>query len=1064
MFSLVLFSGLFTLTLSVPQYVFVNESKTWAEAQRYCRDKYTDLATTENNQQTVQLLDTVNDDSIDLAWIGLYDDLNNWKWTLEDSDFFNVGGKEFRNWYNRGPDNYAGQSLCMYMYYGTWYTTTCSNTFYPTLCYDGRQNASATYVLIYQYKNWTEAQSYCREHHTDLVSIRNETENQKIQYLLRNYYYYTVWIGLYKTRSWSDRSNSSFSYWSTWQPDTAGSCTVVSFSDSGKWADEYCNYAFPFFCHNASSRQYHFVNESKTWTEAQRYCRQNYTDLATIDNMEEMNRLINTVNGSYSGSAWIGQYDDVNSWRWSLENNDFYQEGERDFRNWYHEPDNNGGNQLCVYMSYDGKWYDMSCDNMLTFVCYDGRANATQRYIRIYNGKTWSEARRYCREHYTDLANVRNQTENQMIFQVSGGQVWIGLYRNRVWSNNKTTSYQNWRPQIPWSQAQPDNGNNQANEYGYQHCTAVSFQYSGRWTDEVCVSSMPFFCYSRTCTQSSCTRQYHFVNESKTWTEAQRYCRQNYTDLATIDNMEEMNRLFKTARGSYYGKAWIGLYDDLNSWRWSLEDAALEKGFKSWYIQTPVNSGGQSLCAYMRSYNWGTWSEISCSSTLPFVCYDGRANASSSYVFVYQSKTWTEAQSYCREHHTDLVSIRNEIENYRVQSLIPYYYTVWIGLYRTRSWSDQSNSSFSNWRTGQPDNAGNSEYCTAVSFNDSGNWTDENCNTAFPFICYSALASSHQYHFVNESKTWAEAQRYCRQNYTDLATIDNMEEMNSLINTVNGSYNGSAWIGLYDDVNSWRWSLEDNDFYQVEERDFRNWYQEPDNNAGNELCVSMDYNGNWYDSSCDNFNTFVCYDGRENASQKYIWVSTGRTWTEAQSYCREKYTDLASVRNETERQQILSIARYYYSYYHHGYYYNGYTVWIGLHRNRLWSDQSSSSFTYWLPYTQGDVAQPDNGANVPGQQGAQHCIAVSLKYFGQWTDERCLASLPFFCYSADDHHINTFSDEYVMGMRIEVTSLENLSESQIEKLVILQLQEELIGLGLPSNATMHLRDYRKIKP
>ncbi|XDV38523.1 hypothetical protein PO909_007904 [Leuciscus waleckii] len=1035
----------------VPQYVFVNESKTWAEAQRYCRDKFTDLATTENEQQTVQLLDTVNDDSIDLAWIGLYDDLNSWKWTLEDNDFFMEGQKDFRNWYNQEPNYYGGQSVCVVMYMGIWYTYPCSNALYPTVCYDGRENASDTYVLIYQYKTWTEAQSYCREHHTDLVSIRNETENQKIQYFLWNYYYYYhyyyyyyyVWIGLYRTRLWSDQSNSSFSNWTTGQPDTAGSCTVVSFSDSGKWADENCNYAFPFFCYSAlaSSREYHFVNESKTWTEAQRHCRQNYTDLATIDNMEEMNSLINTVNGSYTGSAWIGLYDDVNSWRWSLEDNDFYQEGERDYRNFYHEPDNSGGNQMCVYMVSDGKWYDISCDNTLPFVCYDG---ATQSYIMIYDRKTWSEARRYCRDHYTDLANVRNQTENQRILETAGGYgVWIGLYRNRVWSNNQITSYQNWRPQIPGFQAQPDNGNNQAYGYGFQHCTAVSFQYSGRWTDEVCVSSRPFFCYSRTCTQSSCTRQYHFVSESKTWTEAQRHCRENYTDLATIDNMEEMNRLIKTVRGTYYGSAWIGLYDDLNSWKWSLENAALEGGFKSWYVQQPVNSGGQSLCVYT-SYYRGTWSEAFCYYTYPFVCYDGRVNASASYVLVSQSKTWTEAQRYCREHHTDLVSIRNEIENYRVQSLFPYYSVAWIGLYRTRSWSDQSNSSFSNWTTGQPDNAGNSEYCTAVSFSDSGSWTDENCNTALPFICYSALASSHQYHFVNESKTWTEAQRHCRENYTDLATIDNMEEMNSMINTVNGSYNGSAWIGQYDDVNSWRWSLEDNDFYQDGERDFRNWYHEPNNILGNELCVYMDYNGNWYDSSCENYYIFVCYDGRENASKNYVLVYEGRTWAEAQSYCREKYTDLASVRNETERQQILSMTHYYYS---------GY-VWVGLHRNRLWSDQSSSSFTYWLPYTPGDVAQPDNGANVQGQQGAQHCTAVSLKYFGQWTDERCFANLPFFCYSG----------KHVMGMRVEVTSLENLSESQIEELVIIQLQEELIRLGLPNNVTMHLRDYRKINP
>ncbi|XDV38532.1 hypothetical protein PO909_007908, partial [Leuciscus waleckii] len=982
-------TGFITFTLSVPQYVFVNESKTWAEAQRYCRDKYTDLASIENEQQTVQLLDTVNDDSIDLAWIGLYDDLNSWKWTLEDSDFFNEGRKDFRNWYNQGPNNYGGQSLCVYMYSGIWYTTSCSNTS-PFICYDGRQNASASYVWVYMYKTWTEAQSYCREHHTDLVSIRNETENQKIQFLFQNYNYYNVWIGLYRTRSWSDQSNSSFSNWTTGQPDNAGSCTVVSFSDSGKWADENCNYVFPFICYSVSSltssRQYHFVNESKTWTEAQRHCRQNYTDLATIDNMEEMNRLINTVNGSYNGSAWIGLYDDVNSWRWSLEDNDFYQEGERDFRNFYHEPDNSGGKDLCVYINYDGKWYDISCDYTLPFVCYDGRVNATQRYVGIYNRKTWSEARRYCRDHYTDLANVRNQTENQRILERAGGGVWIGLYRNRVWSNGQITKYEDWRPQIPYSSQQPDNGQYDYGQWFSQQCTAVSFSHLGRWTDENCLSSMPFICFNRTCTQSSCTHQYHFVNESKTWTEAQRHCREKYTDLATIDNMEEMNRLFKTVRRTYYGKAWIGLYDDLNSWKWSLDNATLGGGFKSWYVQQPVNSGGQSLCLYM-SYYWGVWREIPCYYTLPFVCYDGRVNASTSYVFVYQYTNWTEAQRYCREHHTDLVSIRNETENLKLQSLLQYYSSFWIGLYRTRSWSDQSNSSFSNWRTGQPDNAGNSEYCTAVSFSDSGSWTDENCNTALPFICYSALASSHQYHFVNESKTWTEAQRHCRENYTDLATIDNMEEMNSLIDPVNGSYNGSAWIGLYDDVNSWRWSLENNDFYQEGERDFRNWYHEP-NNGANEMCVYMDYNGNWFDSSCESYFTFVCYNGRENASQNYVFVYEGKTWTEAQSYCREKYTDLASVRNETEHQQILNVTHYFSSY-----------VWIGLHRNRLWSDQSNSSFTYWLPYTPGVLAQPDNGANVPGQQGAQHCTAVSLKYFGQWTDEGCFASLPFFCYS-----------------------------------------------------------------
>ncbi|XP_051959871.1 C-type mannose receptor 2-like isoform X2 [Xyrauchen texanus] len=390
--------------------------------------------------------------------------------------------------------------------------------------------------------------------------------------------------------------------------------------------------------------------------------------------------------------------------------------------------------------------------------------------------------------------------------------------------------------------------------------------------------------------------------------------------------------------------------------------------------------------------------KYACSTTLPFVCYDGRENASANYVMINEYKNWTEAQSYCREHHTDLISIRNEIENQKINSLLHIYgYYGWIGLYRTRSWSDQSNSSFSNWKTGQPDNTGDREYCTAVSFSDSGQWTDENCNNALPFICYSTLTSSRQYHFVSEYKTWAEAQRYCSENHTDLATIDNMDEMNRLINTVNGIYNDSAWIGLYDDVNSWRWSLEDNDFYQEGERDFRNWYHEPNNAGGKEFCVSMDKDGNWFDVQCENMLTFICYDGRQNISQRYILVPQYKTWTEAQSYCREMYTDLASARNETEHQYILSIYTNYYYYYGN--------VWIGLHRNFLWSDQSIFSFTYWLQGTQSDSPQPDNGIYTQAQTGSQHCTAVSLQSFGQWTDEHCFDSLPFFCYSGKLIHI-----------------------------------------------------------
>nr|XP_021324718.1 C-type mannose receptor 2-like isoform X1 [Danio rerio] len=255
-------------------------------------------------------------------------------------------------------------------------------------------------------------------------------------------------------------------------------------------------------------------------------------------------------------------------------------------------------------MNHDGKWYDVSCDNILPFICFDGRQNAIQSYIRINFSKTWTEARRYCRDYYTDLVNMRNQTENQKILETAGGGVWIGLYRNRVWSDQQITSYENWKPAIPSSQPQPDNGEYDYGQWGFQLCTAVYFRHLGQWTDENCLTKMPFICYKMICSRSLCARQYHFVNQSLSWTDAQRFCRQNYTDLATIDYMEEMNRLIKTVRGTYYGKGWIGLYDDPNNWRWSLDNAALGMGFKSWFVQQPRNWDGQSLCVYM-SYYWG---------------------------------------------------------------------------------------------------------------------------------------------------------------------------------------------------------------------------------------------------------------------------------------------------------------------------------------------------------------------------------------------------------------------------------------------------------------------------
>ncbi|KAL0201640.1 hypothetical protein M9458_004827, partial [Cirrhinus mrigala] len=58
-------------------------------------------------------------------------------------------------------------------------------------------------------------------------------------------------------------------------------------------------------------RPYYYIN-------AQSYCRSKYTDLATLDSMGDVNRLINIVDAGYSGSVWIGLKKATQKrWGWS---------------------------------------------------------------------------------------------------------------------------------------------------------------------------------------------------------------------------------------------------------------------------------------------------------------------------------------------------------------------------------------------------------------------------------------------------------------------------------------------------------------------------------------------------------------------------------------------------------------------------------------------------------------------------------------------------------------------------------------------------------------------------
>lgn len=86
--------------------------------------------------------------------------------------------------------------------------------------------------------------------------------------------------------------------------------------------------------------------------------------------------------------------------------------------------------------------------------------------------------------------------------------------------------------------------------------------------------------------------------------------------------------------------------------------------------------------------------------------------------------------------------------------------------------------------------------------------------------------------------------------------------MNQVFSAGSKYYNGHLWIGLYDDINSWRWSMEKRSYYGEGEAEFRMWKSgEPNNIYRFEICAVMDAAGFWLDVPCDWKNPFTCYNG-----------------------------------------------------------------------------------------------------------------------------------------------------------------------------------------------------------
>ncbi|XP_043954174.1 C-type mannose receptor 2-like [Gambusia affinis] len=240
--------------------------------------------------------------------------------------------------------------------------------------------------------------------------------------------------------------------------------------------------------------------------------------------------------------------------------------------------------------------------------------------------------------------------------------------------------------------------------------------------------------------------------------------------------MKDMERLNKILPVDWRG-AWIGLYyqtDGTRKWHWSLPGVEFNESETNWNKGEPNDKTGWQNCGCIwKNLKWG---DLSCNDAEYFLCYND-SNSSKKYHLIQEKKKWTEAQSFCREKHTDLISGTKQLEDEEVKKEISHVGDdtyIFTGLFREKwRWSDGSSSSFRHWMT-------------------------------------------DKVILIKENKTWEDALTYCRDHHDDLVIITNMEEQRWIQEKVKNASTDYVWLGLRFHClkNVWFWVCKERTSYK----------------------------------------------------------------------------------------------------------------------------------------------------------------------------------------------------------------------------------------------------------
>lgn len=525
-------------------------------------------------------------------------------------------------------------------------------------------------------QTWYGAHKLCREDGGELASILTEDENYWIESMIYEQAGLVMWTGgrakLGTGYEWLDGEPFVYDNWALGEPNNVNDqedCICMYTNNYGYWNDQNCGHTSGRICKrpqgvthpppqttkapdghcpegwiHTGTKCVYFIMDRMNFTTARQVCQKlskdNQLDLASIHSAGEQAYLTAAM-VTLDQHLWIGmRYESGFMW---------VDQTRVSYTNWGpNEPNGGQGVEECVEVSSEtGRWNDISCSDEFGAICMMTQDPSLPDHHTLnncpephsaytqYNGacyravdtpQKWEEAEATCAGEGAHLVSIVTISEDSFVWaaaqQNAFAAVWTGFTNKDdletfTWSDGWPTTFTNW-------------GRHEPNT-SLSNCVALDVT-DGAWYTKACDDAYTFICKYTNATVPTpdppvtgyCPDDrwtdlnggycYLFSNDTTTWSDANRICLQEISNLASIHSQQEM-WLLKQRMEVYNEPVWIGLVEVAGGGEGWSDGTSLN--YINWQTGEP-NSGGEQ-CTEVVPHT-GKWNDAECDAKRYYLC------------------------------------------------------------------------------------------------------------------------------------------------------------------------------------------------------------------------------------------------------------------------------------------------------------------------------------------------------------------------------------------------------------------------------------------------------------